>query len=131
MVARMNASSAMTVKKPASIIKPIKYVKSAKIKKTIPKRSPQHFSTTGTGHVFSNFIGRVTIRPGKQLTVPIGNTFTSNAPKGFSIGLSPGNETDETIVLEVTTMGTPDKYEYKLHIANNGTKTVNAEIWAL
>lgn len=98
-------------------------------------KSKGRLITTGPGHVFSKFVSRVTIRPRKQLTIPIGNTFTGCVPKGFSIGLSPGNSVGEIIDMEVIAFSidksTPNKLEYKLHVVNNGNKTVSAEVWAI
>lgn len=130
----MNASSTLETKTytkmPAKVIRNVKIVKAEKPVRPIRKKA-SHFSTTGPGHVFSKFVSKVTVRPRKKLILPIGNTFTGSAPKGFSIGLSPGNEIDEDIDMQVVATGTPQKYEYKLVIENNGVRPVSAEIWAI
>ena len=123
----MNAST--TLEKRTRIETHSKIIKTPKSISRVARVSQT--STTGLGHVFSKFIDRVTIRPNKQLVLPIGNTFTGSAPKGFSIGLSPGNSVDELVDMQVITLGTPQRYEYKLVVTNNGHKPVCAEIWAL
>ncbi len=122
----MNVSTLTSPSKPS-----IRVTKTAKTNKPIRKKIPSRPITTGPGHVFSKFVDKVTIRPNKQLIIPIGNTFTGTPPKGFSIGLSPGNSANELVEMQVVTSGTPHKYEYKLQVTNNGTKTVCAEVWAL
>jgi hypothetical protein len=131
----MNASTTLEaqthrthIKMRTAITQPLNIAKNSIIK---ARKRATHPATTGPGHVFSKFIDRVTIRPSKKLVLPIGNTFTGSAPKGFSIGLSPGNGIDEMVDMQVITSGTPQKYEYKLVVSNNGHKPVCAEIWAL
>jgi hypothetical protein len=87
--------------------------------------------TTGPGHVFSKFVSKVSVKPNKKLSVPLGNTFTGSVPKGFSIELRPRVVAAEEVELQITTSGTPQKFEYMLHVTNNSPKPVSAEVWQI
>src|SRR5438067_21746 len=78
----------------------------------------------------SSPISEVEVRPNEQPHISLGNFTNANAPKGFAIHIMP-NPKAEAIVTQATRLGTNDKYELVLHVANYGDKTVSAEIWQL
>ena len=75
-------------------------------------------------------IAEVEVKSKEQPHISLGNYSTIYPPKGFAIHISPDPEPD-TIVTQITSLGTGEDYELVLHIANYGNKTVSAEVWQL
>ncbi|HEV2403391.1 MAG TPA: hypothetical protein VGS08_04270 [Candidatus Saccharimonadales bacterium] len=82
-------------------------------------------------HKHANLIGKIEIKPSEQRRVGLGS-FTEDKPaKGFSIELNPEPTPADSVVTEVSSLGTSKRYKLVLHIANYGSKTVNAGVWQL
>lgn len=94
------------------------------------RRQTRSSSTTGPGHIFSQFVDKIIIRPDRTIKLPIGNTIGAHPPKGFCIKMS-STMPDEIIDMEVVTAGTKERYEYLLRITNHSLRMVRAEVWAM
>lgn len=79
-------------------------------------------------HVGRGLIGEIEVRPGEQPHMSLGNYVKSHLPKGFSISLQPDLQPDAVVAQVISVEVDEGKYEYVLHIANYGDKTVCAEI---
>ena len=75
-------------------------------------------------------IHEVEVKPKEQPHISLGNYSTIDPPKGFNIRFTPDPEPD-SIVTQITSLGTEKEYELVLHIANYGNNTVSAEVWQL
>jgi hypothetical protein len=75
-------------------------------------------------------IGEIEVRSGEQPHMSLGNYRSLSSPKRFAIHINPDPEPD-TIVTQIMHLGTKDRYELVLHIANYGNKTVSVTIWQL
>jgi hypothetical protein len=76
-------------------------------------------------------VEKLDVKPGEQRRVALGSFAKDNSAKGFSIELNPDPTPAGSVVTEVSSLGTSRRYRLVLHIANYGTKTVNAEVWRL
>jgi hypothetical protein len=75
-------------------------------------------------------IGEIEVKSNEQPHISLGNYKAASPPKGFAIHINPDPE-PETIITQITSLGTGDEYELVLHVANYGDKTVSAEVWRL
>jgi hypothetical protein len=75
-------------------------------------------------------IGEIEVKSNEQPHVSLGDYTSINPPKGFVIHISPSPEPD-AIVTQITSLGTDEKYELVLHIANYGSKAISAEVWQI
>jgi hypothetical protein len=78
----------------------------------------------------SKIIGEIEVRAQEQPHMSLGDYTAAHPPKGFSIHVHPEPEPD-TIVTQVTRLGSDEEYELVLHIANYGSNTVSAQIRAV
>jgi hypothetical protein len=88
-----------------------------------------HLITNGPGHVFTQLKGTITVKPREQSRMSLGTFNDTKPPKGFSIEVNP--EDAESVVSQITSLGTSKRYELILHIANYGDVVVDAEVWSL
>lgn len=79
-------------------------------------------------HYLGKSVGEVEIKSCDQVHMSLGNLNKTNTPKGYSVQITPNPESD-TIVTQMTSLGTDEEYELVLHIANYGDKTVSVEVW--
>lgn len=86
-----------------------------KIDKTIESKQP---------------IGEIEVKSKEQPHMSLGNYDATHPPKGFAIHTSPSPE-PEAIIMQITRLGTKEKYELLLHIANYSNRTVSVEVWRL
>jgi hypothetical protein len=89
-----------------------------------------HLITTEFEKAKHTPIGEIEVKSKEQPHISLGNYVASRPPKGFAIHISPDPE-PETIVTQITSLGTKEKYELVLHVANYGSKTVSIEVWRL
>lgn len=87
--------------------------------------------TRAKSSVFTKYIGMLEVRPQQQSRVPLGTFGDENPAKGFSITLNGASDVADAIVTKVLSIGTPRRYELVLQIANNGSKSVTAEMWRM
>lgn len=88
-------------------------------------------SSDKKSQIFVKFVGKLEVKPQEQPSLLLGK-FTSEQPaKGFSIQLDPDPDPAESIVTQITRLGTDKRYRLILHIANYGAKTVHAEVWSM
>lgn len=74
---------------------------------------------------------KLKVGPAEQCTVSLGSFSEDRPPKGFMVEIDPDPYPAGTTVTEVTSMGSSKRYSLQMHIANFGSKAVNAEIWRL
>jgi hypothetical protein len=87
--------------------------------------------TAAPRHEQAALVEKLNVKPGEQRRVALGSFTKDDPAKGFSIDLSPDPTPVDSIVTEVSSLGTPRRYRLVLHIANYGNKTVSAEVWRL
>lgn len=75
-------------------------------------------------------IAEIEVNSKEQPHISLGNYAADNHPKGFAIYISPEPEA-ETVVTQITSLGTEEDYELVLHIANYGSESISAEVWRL
>jgi hypothetical protein len=102
-----------------------------------PKDEGQEPPEINVSHAIDSFIinkespNQVTVNPREQKHLSLGSFTETNQPKGFSVGLVPNPDPIGAVVTKITSMGTADRYELILYIANYGSKPVTAKIWQL
>lgn len=97
----------------------------------VRKSYSKFVSSDKKSQIFVKFVGKLEVKPQEQPSLLLGN-FTSKQPaKGFSIQLDPDPNPAESIVIQITRLGTDKRYRLVLHVANYGTKTVHAEVWSI
>ncbi|HSX06830.1 MAG TPA: hypothetical protein VLG92_03855 [Candidatus Saccharimonadia bacterium] len=79
----------------------------------------------------ANFIEKVELKPADQRRILLGNFTAGNPPKGFSTEITPDPNPEDSVLTEVTSLGTSERYKLALHIADYGIDTVSAKIWQL
>lgn len=67
----------------------------------------------------------------EQQRISLGSFRGKEALKGFSVGFAPDPDPAGSVVTEITSLGTPERYELVLHLANYGNKSVVAKVWRL
>jgi hypothetical protein len=70
----------------------------------------------------------ITVKPGEQLKVTLGEYTSKNAPKGFSIDFDPLPRPKRAVETQIASVGTDEHYKMILFIANYGTRAVTAEV---
>ena len=75
-------------------------------------------------------ISEIEVKSKEQSHMSLGNYTSAHPPKGFAIHISSDPEPD-TIVTQITSLGTDKEYELVLHIANYGNKVISAEVWQI
>ena len=76
-------------------------------------------------------VGEISIKPGEQPHMSLGNFYKTNPAKGFSIRIDPEPQ-DDAIVTKIVGLESADGgYELVLHIANYGNKIVKAIVWLI
>jgi len=76
-------------------------------------------------------IEKLEVKPSNQRRIPLGSFTEANSPKGFLIELDPDPMPNDSVVTEVTTLGSHGRFTLYLHVANYGTESVHAEVWKL
>lgn len=76
----------------------------------------------------ATLIEKLDVKPGAQRRVALGKFDKDNPAKGFSIELKPDSVPADSVVTQVSALGTSNQYRLVMHIANYGTKTVSAEV---
>lgn len=76
-------------------------------------------------------IEKLEVKPGEQRRVALGSFAKDNPAKGFSIEFKPDPAPADSVVTQVSALGTSKRHRLVMHIANYGTKTVSAEVWRL
>jgi hypothetical protein len=76
-------------------------------------------------------INKIKVRPQEQQHISLGNFTVAKPPKGFSVGVDPDPDPAGSVASEITSQGTPSRYELILHLVNYGDKTVTAKVWQL
>ncbi|HSX31411.1 MAG TPA: hypothetical protein VLE99_05845 [Candidatus Saccharimonadales bacterium] len=100
------------------------------LKTSVGKRV-RHVSTTERSQVFTRFVGKLDLLPQQQSRLSLG-MFSSDRPaKGFSIGLSPEPDYEDSLVTQVLSIGGEKRHELILQIANYGNRKISAEIWQI
>jgi hypothetical protein len=90
-----------------------------------------HLIVDAPRHKQASLIEKIEINPNEQRRISLGSFTEYKPPRGFSIELSPDPNPAGSVLTEVTSLGTSKRYKLVLHIANFGTKTVNATVWKL
>lgn len=76
-------------------------------------------------------INEIKVGPQEQQRISLGSFRGKEALKGFSVGFIPGPDPAGSVVSEITSLGTAERYELVLHLANYGNKSVTARVWQL
>ncbi|HTE21413.1 MAG TPA: hypothetical protein VK674_00040 [Candidatus Limnocylindria bacterium] len=76
-------------------------------------------------------INEVHLKPQEERHISLGRFTAKKSPKGFSIGFTPDPDPVESVVSEITSLGSPSYYELILRIANNSNRPVAAKVWQL
>jgi len=76
-------------------------------------------------------IGEVMVEPHGRRQVSLGNFGPRKHPRGFSIEFDPDPKPLDPVETRIATVGTPNRYELVMHIANNGTTKIAARVWSL
>jgi hypothetical protein len=103
----------------------------AKTKTSGLKRVKRVEAISSSERIFAKLVTRVRVKPQQHKDLIIGSSMDITPPKGFSIELSPDSLPVDSVTAEVTTLGSPQRFSYALHINNSSHKTINAEIWQL
>lgn len=81
--------------------------------------------------VFTKFVGRLRVAPQQQARLSLGVYGTGRHEKGFSVELKPTPDPDESVVTQVFSIGSSERHELVLNIANYGDRTVTADVWQM
>lgn len=73
-------------------------------------------------------IKKIDLKPTEQQRIPLGTFTNDNPPKGFSIEITPDPTPEDSVLTEVTRLGTEKQYRLILHIANYSSGSINAII---
>lgn len=73
-------------------------------------------------------ITTVTVKPGEQRRVVLGEYTADNTPTGFSVDYTPQPYPEGSVETQITSVGTVARYRMVLFVANYGTHTVTAEV---
>lgn len=92
--------------------------------------SQDQITPTRHDSVFTKYVGSLTIEPGQQSKMSLG-CFGPKPAKGFSIEFNPESESSESVVTQITAIGSASHYELILHVANYGYRLIEAEVWQI
>jgi len=76
-----------------------------------------------------SFVGEVKVEPYEQQHTSLGFFTRRSQLKGFAVELKPDPDPENSVVTQVTPLGSAQRYELVLHVANYGNKTITANIW--
>jgi len=79
----------------------------------------------------ATLVEKLEVKPSEQQRILLGSFTGDKPPKGFSVEATPDPNPVGSLLTEVTSLGTPEQYKLIMHIANYGTKKVQAEVWRL
>jgi hypothetical protein len=81
--------------------------------------------------IFTKYVGRMHVAPQQQLQMSLGVFGADRPVRGFSIDLSPDPESDESVVAQILSVGSDQRFELILNIANVGERAVTADVWQM
>lgn len=79
----------------------------------------------------TTLIEKLDIKPGQRRRVALGHFTKDNPTSGFSVELKPDSLPVDTVVTQISSLGTTDQYRLVMHIVNHGAQTVSAEVQQL
>lgn len=87
--------------------------------------------TGGSGHIFTEPVGKLKVRPQAQSRMSLGIFSESKPPKGFSVEIHPDAAPDDSVVTEVVSLESRKQYELVLYVSNYGSKTIDVDVWRI
>lgn len=93
--------------------------------------STNFLTTSGPGHIFSETVGKLMVKPQEQSRMSLGIFSDSKPARGFSVEIDPAAEQDDSVVTEVVSVELGRRYELVLHVSNYGSKTIHVDVMRL
>ncbi len=87
--------------------------------------------TSGKHHSGSQPVAEIEVKPNKQPHMSLGSFTDKAPPRGYVVELSPDPEPSESVVAQIVQVGSSEKFDLILHIANYGNRTISAEVHEL
>jgi len=81
--------------------------------------------------VFTKFVGRLRVAPQQQARLSLGVYGTGRREKGFSVELKPASKSDDSVDTQILSVGSDQRHELVLDVANHGNRTVTADVWQM
>jgi hypothetical protein len=87
-----------------------------------------HLITHSPASRTAKLVGEVHVNPQEQLHLRLGEYSKAQPAGGFSVELSPDPDPIDSVVTQITSIGTALKHELVMQIANYGTKAIHATV---
>lgn len=90
-----------------------------------------HLISNVPPHKQAHLIEEIEVKPSEQRRIALGSFTEDNPPNGFSTEITPEPNPAGSVLTEITSLGTSERYRLVLHAANYGVKNVSIKVWSL
>jgi hypothetical protein len=98
---------------------------------TLGKEVEAPYLVNARSSIFTKYVGKLEVKSRQQSRLSLGIFSDDDPAKGFSIEFSPEPESLESVVTQITTIGSPKHHELILQVANYGDKSVRGKVWQM
>lgn len=79
----------------------------------------------------ATFIDKLQVKAHEQKRIPLGSFIEETQPKGFLVEIDPDPSPANSVITEITSLGSGSRYTLYLLVSNFSSKAVSADIWRL